>query len=314
MADTELVSGVDTYVLYKKETTFGTAVAPDAHFGNETNIRFRKTRNTQKIYGVTDGSTGGQQQRRVLKGKYAATISVDFNPINFAHLELIMGTVSGAGTSGNPYIYTHAKRPPSATIGQMIDNGTTDSRRRHAGCIATSYVLRAAEGTAPTCTMEFQSGTSPSASTTLDANATLMTGSEYNFDGASLEAPDGTLIDNIIDSVTLTINREGVLHYGLSETALSYTYGKTVYSIAVTFKYKDDDHWTNFNGAQTGLSALASYATMALKFTNGASKFVDFVFSTVTADPHDDNESLNEALTEDVTYTAHNLTVTERVS
>lgn len=314
MANTEIVGGVDTYVLYEEESTYGTAVTPDNHFGTETTLRVRKTRNLQKMRGMSDGSTGGQTVRTTLTGKYQSTLSVDFNPISFAHLKLIQGAVSGSGTGASPFSYTHSTRPPSITIGHMLNNGTTDSRRRHPGCIATSYTLRAAEGQAPTCSMEFMSGTSISASTTLDANAAIPTGSEYNFDGGTLEAPDGSAIDNVIDSVTITINREARLHYGLSATAVSYTYGATTYSISATFKYKDDDHWTNFQGSQTAYAALASYATMALRFTNGATKYVDFVFSNVTADPHDDNDVLNEALTEDVTYTAHTLVVNERVS
>lgn len=314
MADTELVGGVDTYGLYAEESTFGTAVQPTTHFGSEQTIRVSKTRNLQVLYGAYDGSVGGQQPRTTLAGLYASTISVNFNPINFSHLKYIMGAVSGNGTSGTPYSYTHTTKPVSLTIGHMINNGTTDSRRRHAGCVCRSYSLRAAEGQAPSVSMEFISGSSPSASTTLDANASMPSGSEYNFDGGSLEAPDGSLISNVIDSVTVTITREARLHYGLSQTAAAYTYGRTVYKLSLTYKYKTDAHWTNFLGSQTALTTLASYATVALKFTNGASKYVDFVFTTVTADPHDDNDVLNEAFTEDVSYTAQGLAIGERVS
>ena len=314
MADTELVGGVDTYPLYKEETTYATAVAPDTHWGSETTIRVSKTRNLQMIHGVADGTDGGQQPRTTLAGLYASQISVQFSPISFAHLKHIMGAVSGTGSSGDPFIYTHATKPASLTIGHMINNGTTDSRRRHAGCIARTYTIRASEGQAPQCTLEYITGSSPSASTTLDSNASAPTGSEYNFDGGSLEAPDGSAITNVIDSVTVTISRDAKLYYGLSATAAAYTYGRTTYKIAVTYKYKTDAHWTNFLGQQTSLTTLATYASMALKFTNGASKYVDFVFTTVTADPHDDNDVLNEAFSEDVTYTAQGLSITERTS
>lgn len=309
----ELVSGTDTFVQYAEETTFKDGTTPNTIWGSISTFQVTKKRNLQMVYGTKDSTDGGQQPRTTLKGKYEGTVSVTYKPVVWSAVKHILGSVSGAGTSASPFSYTHASKPASICIGDGMDDVSVDSQRHHKGCVCTSFTVRFQEGQAPTVTQEYQSA-DIGVSTTLDSVGTLASGSEYNFDGGSLELPTGTVIPNIIESGTLTITREPKMLFGLNETAQSYVLGKTVYKLSLTMKRYNDDILTSFLGSATALSSLSSYSGVKLAFSNGASKYVYFTFSTVTIDTHTDDETLNEAVGENVDFVAQGLTVTERTS
>lgn len=311
---TELIGGTDTYLLWSVESTFKTSVAPTSHFGSVESARFRKTRNLQLIHGMAATGSTGQLPRRTLKGNYEGTGTVTYKAIDWNHLTHIMGARTGAGTSGDPYVYAFSSKPSSYTIGHMMNDATTDERDRHAGCLARSFTLRFQQGQAPTCTMEYFVA-SIAVSTTLDAQQSLQSGSEYNFDGGSLELPTSSVITDIIESGTLTVTREVKPLYGVgSETAGAYVYGKTTVALQVSINWKDAAYMTAFLGSATALSSISSYATARLAFSNGASKYLYANFTNLTIADHDMNDNLNDPLKVDLSFTAENLSFSERVS
>ena len=60
MANRELVAGVDTYLLYGDEATYGTADTVDQHFGLVTSFKPSLNNNLIQSRGFTGSTSGGR--------------------------------------------------------------------------------------------------------------------------------------------------------------------------------------------------------------------------------------------------------------
>lgn len=311
MADGELIGGVDSYALYGAESTYGTAVTTDTWFGLTQSVQPRFNRNLKRIDAQAGANGGGQESAAYLSGILGGDLSVTFKPVTFDHLQYIMGARSGAGSGASPYSYTRTNKPSSLTISANYNNDTNDEELIFEGCTATRYQLRMGENEEPSCTMDF-SFEDCNPDTTLATNQNLPSGDPYNFDGVTIEAPNGSAINNIGESVTISIERELRLRYGFSLTPQSYGYGRITYRINLRLKYIDKEWLEKFLGANTGFTTLDSYATLAVRATNGANKYVDFVFSNVYIPDYARGDDYGTDITEDVTLEAKSLVVGEQ--
>jgi len=313
MANGELIYGVDTFQLYGVETTYGTAATPDTHLGLVQENSPTLSRNLRQIKASKGDGSGGQETVATLGGSLDGGLSIPFKPINFDHLQYILGSRTGSGTGADPYIYTRDDKPSTLTITENLDNVDDDDVLEFLGCACERWQLRSGTDEEPQITMDFNVKDF-TIDSTLNTNTSLPSGDPYNFDGFSLEAPDGTTIDNIITTVSISITREGRFRKGMSYTNQSYGFGGISFEITFDAKYLDTHFLEKFASGTSGITTPTSYATAALKFTNGANKYVDFVFTDVFIPQDNLTGRINDDLNESVTMHAHSLTVTEQQS
>lgn len=312
MPNIEQIGGVDSYTLWVAETTFGTAVTATNHFGLFSDSQFSPGRNLSERRGQVSSSTNGQEFVTKTQGTYDSQLTVNFEPIEFSSLQHIMGPRTGNGSSGTPYVYARANKPASFTIVENTSNEDDDLVYVHAGCVCESWQMRFGENEAPSVSEQFRVK-STAISSTLQSNASLPTGSPYNFDQVVFEAPTGTAVDHLISGVTIRISRDLRWRFGTQITAQSYGFGFIRYEVDIELKHRDDTFISQFLGGSS-LAAPSSYATLRIQLSNGASRFVQFNFTNVFIDDRPHSIRLGEDITESLTLSAGGLSVSERTS
>lgn len=312
MANTELIGGVDTYFLYAKESVFGTPVTANLHIGLYQDSNFTPGRNLRERRGVVTSTTSGQEFVTKTQGTYDSQLTVNFEPINFAHLEAIMGTLSGNGSSGTPFTHTRAQKPPSFTLAENLINVEDDQVYRHSGAVCESWQMRGGENEAPAVSMQWKIKETEILDTLL-TNTALPAGDPYNFDGWTIEAPTNTELTHIVKGWTLRIRRDLRWRYGPSVTAQSYGFGFIYYEIDLEVASRDDFYAEKYLGGAT-IGAPTPFATMQIELTNGANRWVRFTYTGVYIDDRPQSIRIGEDVSETVTMSARTLTVTERTS
>jgi hypothetical protein len=318
MANAEKVAGVQSYFLYGAETTYGTGVTPDSHFGIVTSIRPDIKNNLLTSRGFRGTSTGGRNIAKVVGGKVETTMGIDFEPQVWDWLVYVLGGArTGAGTAGSPYSYPEADTVGSLTLSHNIDNATTDREMKYLGMLVDTCTIKCAVGEKVTVSLDFVGGI-PVKDATLASTVALNSGDVYTFAGGSIEVPNGSALPNIIDSVEITIKNNAETKYGLgSRLGRAGLVKERDYSVKFTVNYIDETIIDLVLGSATGPTATTNptrSATLAVKFTNGANKYVDFVFTGATFDGWTEGAEANDMLTEDVTATCESLVVGEQVS
>lgn len=312
--ETPLRAGIDTYSLYAVETTYGTAVTPNLHFGIVQTVTPSQRNNLIPMRGFKGTSTGGRNLIKSLGGKFECGVSFEFQPQTFDWLVYVMGgTRTGSGTSGAPYSYPEGDNPASVTIGTALDMGSEDCNMRYLGSVCNSMTLKCAQGEPVSCSLEFMSA-DLAKSSTLDSAVALSSDDVYVFSGGSLELPDGSAIGSILDSVEITITNNFEILYGLgSRVGQAAKAKQREYGIKATFKLDRIDLLEDFLGGTTGPSTTnpTRIATLALKFTRADSDQVDFVFTGIVIDEWADGLNYGEIVNEEVTWVAEGLTVGE---
>lgn len=318
MANNELIAGVNSYLIYGEETTYGTAATLNKSFaGLITSFSPSSKNNLSKLRGFQDGTNNGRDVSHVLAQKFESSLSLEITPLSWAWLEYVLGSVSGAGTVASPFVYVGANTPTSISIGNEYNNVTTDRETTYLGCVINSVTIKAAVGEVATVSMEILAADLDKDST-LTANVTLPSLNPFSFSGATLEIPNASAVANIIDSVEITITNNVEIKYGLgSRVGQKPNFKERDYSVKFTVKYLDESLVEKFLGASSGPLATgtpAADATLAVRFENAANHYVDFIFASGYIEDFAEGNSLNEMITEDITYVAKSLTVNEVIS
>ncbi len=315
MANAEVISGVDTYILYGAESAYGTAVSTTTMFGGLIqSASFEIDRQVSEHAGFAGtGTIDGRQTAKYTTGTVSARGSVEFLAQKFDWLEyLMLGTKTGSGTTGSPYVYSLGKATKSITITENINNVTTDSERTFAGMVINNATIRASVGEPVSVSLDLIGG-KIAKDTSVSSAVAQHTDELYNFSGGTIEMPDSTSIGNVIDSVEFTLNNNYVVLYGFNQEAVNARPGKLNIGVKFTLKYLDDDQMDRLMGSSTAITSQTP-VTLALKFTRAGSQYVDFVFTNVVISKISDQHNLNEFLIEDNDTLAQSLVVTEAQS
>lgn len=312
MANTEIVSGVSSYLLYGAETTFGSAATVDQNFGLVTSFSPSLNNNVIKSRGFVGSSSGGRDIAQLTGGKFEAGFSVELTPLYWDWLQYIIGSRTGSGTVGSPYVYSGSNTLTSLTVSNCLDNDTTDREESYLGSMINSITIKAAVGEPVTATMEFLSADLDKDST-LPSNVAIVDELPYTFTGGSIEIPNASAIPNIIDSVEITITNNTSIIYGLgSRVGQSKIEGARDYSIKFTVNYLDETLIDLFLGSASGPTQPTENVTLAVRFDNSDStRYIDFVFTDAIIEQMSETNSLNEIVKEDHTAVAKSLVATE---
>lgn len=312
MANSEAVAGVDSYLLYAEETTYGTDPGSGYDtFGLVTSFKPTINNEVNKRRGFIGSSNGGRTVSNYVPGKLVVGATVDFDITHWAFLEFVMGTVAGS----DPYTYTTASTPGSMTIHHAIDNpggSSTDMDMTLLGAVVDSCTIKCAVGEPVTCSLSLVGSNSPY-DTSLPSNVAQTHTDVFNFSGASLEIPDSTALDNIIDSVEITIKNNFEVLYGLGSRLGQNARPKELeYTIKFTMKYLDNDTMLKLLGATTptDTGGPTENASLTLNFVNGTRSAI-FSFTTFVIDEGSISGELNQLIGEDITGTASTLSVVE---
>ena len=255
MANTELIAGVDSFLTFGTESTFGTAVVGDTGLGLVTSFNPTFNRNAKEHEGFTGSDGGGQLPEIITSGMAETGFTLGFKPLEWTWLEKVMGSVNAAdGTAGTPFIYSFATNPSGITFINDKNNVTTDSEGKYAGCRFINTTITAALGEIVNVTMDVQA-LNFSKDTSLQSNVNLPSGIDFKFSGATLELPDGSAISHLIDSIEISISREVKRRGGLGFTEPKASrYGKTTLRVNFTVAHLDDEFIDDLMGNSTSMN------------------------------------------------------------
>jgi len=311
MANSEAIAGVHSFLLYKKETAFNTAVVADTHFGIVKSFTPKSSNTNTYSRGFKGTTTGGRAVAKILPGKAEFTSSVEFDVVNWAFLEFVLGTVAGS----DPYTYTMAALPSSFTLVRSIDNpggSATDRDEIWSGSVINSATIKVAVGEPVSVSLEIMSA-GHMFDTTIHSAVALPSVDVYSFAGADIELPNATALDNIIDSMEITITNNFKAIGGLGDRRAKNMLPEGLdYKIKFSVKYLDNTLLEYLLGAaEPGATTTPTEnATIECNFVNG-DKSAKLLFTTFTFDDISGKENVTEAIGEDLSGTAVSLTVTE---
>jgi len=310
MSNIEAVGGVHSFLLYAEEATYNTDPGSGyAHFGLVKSFKPAVSNETIKLRGFAGSTSGGRAISQFAAGKHTASGTIDFDVNDWQFLKFVMGSEAGS------YTYTASNIPPSISIHHCISNPGTSSTAQDlvfTGSVIDSVSIKCAVGEPVSCSINFMSALAKYDTTVL-SNTAMFTDSVFNFSGASIELPDGTPLNNIIDSVEISIKNNWEILYGLGSRLGQRAFPKELdYNIKFTLKYIDNENWNKLLGAATPSSTAGATenATIAVKFMQGTQS-ADFVFSNFVFDEETMNVDLNQVISEDLSGTAKTLVITD---
>ena len=181
-------SGVDTFLLYGNETTYGTAGTTDQVFGLVQSVTPTSKRNLIQVRGFVGTTESGRQAKKVLGAKFETSISIEFQPQHFDWLKYVLGTRTGAGTAASKYVYasTVSGTTDSTSASKLADSTASFDTDTLVG----QRVINTTDGTATTITA-VDSGTALSV-----AGDIFTTGEAY------------TILADSLTSMTIATNHE----------------------------------------------------------------------------------------------------------
>lgn len=243
MVQYEVMGGVDTFALYKKESVFG--VNPgnwgtDAkHFGIETSIKPNITRGLKKVRGLSgclpssyDEKTSRDAQQ-IFGQKVEFSASIDFEVQDFAFMEFVFGSMSDTA-GGSPYYYPQETavsiadkrkyiRPNSFSLMTRFDFGgvgdNADKVWVYSGIAVNSCSMKAAMDEAVTVTLDCVGLSMIGDSVDIPTNYPCAPNSAeevYNFAHAHATY-GGAPIENIIEGFDFTLENSAEALYGLGD-------------------------------------------------------------------------------------------------
>jgi hypothetical protein len=309
MANGPRTAGVYSYALYKAETTYGTEVTPDTHFGLVNNFSRRFTNNLNNRRSFKGSSTSGRDIQQYVAGKSGIEITVDFDLNSEGIFTHILGTKADSTST-----YSGDDLPSSMTISHSIDNDTTDRAEIYTGCVVNSATIKGAEGEPITITTNILSA-DMSYDDTLTSNASLPTTKVFTFSEATFELPNGTTIDNIVNEFEININNNMTLHFGNSRTATAYTAGAREYSLRLNTKYVDDELLNKaLGGSSVSSDKPTINATMKIVLTNPDDDTITLLFGLSPINTHNLIASLNDPIGEEIELIPASLEITTSIS
>lgn len=305
MAQSEAVSGVHSYLLYGKESTYNTAVTTNTHLGLITSFKPNINNNMIEQRGFAGSSTGGRSVVNYVAGVLELGGTIDFDVIRWNFLEFALGSVAGT------YTYSEAAIPPSMTLSLNIDNpgsASTDQEQIYSGAVFDSVTVRSAVGEPVTASATFKASLLV-VDTTLSSAVALPSETPFTFVGGAIELPTGSALSNIIDSVEFTINNNFEILTGVgSRLGRSALAKERSYSIKISLKYLSNALLTAALGATTptATGTPTEYATLKLTYAVGARSCV-LTFSGVPLSTFAHIGDLNKVIGEDLEFGAKTL-------
>jgi hypothetical protein len=312
--NSERVGGIDTYVIYKTQTAYTTAVTPDTIFGGLVrSAKFGVDRQYNERTGfVGTNAWDGRATAQHLAGTVVTSGSVEFDVQRWDWFQhVLLGTRTGDGSAGDPYVYDVGRNNGFLTVSEEIDNEATDSHRVYPGMVINSCDLNCSVGEPLTASVSLLGG-QLTKTTTVIAKIANLADDVYNFSGGSIELPSGTPLSNVIDSVSVSINNNYTPIYGFNEEAKNAKPGKLNLKLSFTLKYLDDTLLNQLLGSSTVVGAQ-SVVDLKLKFTKPNTKSAELLFKDIVINKVDTSHNLNEFVTEDVDITPKRITLTEVV-
>lgn len=144
--------------------------------------------------------------------------------------------------------------------------------------------------------------------TSILSNQDITETNPYTFAGASIELPDGTPLDNIIDSIEITITNNWEIMYGLGSRLGQKAKAKARdYKIKFTVKYLDNDLLNKVLGSATPTATTepTENATLTVKFANSDGDELEINFTKFVFDTTSGSEEATEIISEDFEGTAY---------
>jgi hypothetical protein len=304
MANRPITGGVQSYVLWKAETTFNSAETPDAHFGLDTNFEHNFKNNMKLNRGFKGSATSGRDAQKFTSGKAEMELNLDFDLNDESFLEMVLGDKTGSVYSGDDF-------PSSMTIAHAMDNVTTDRAEIYTGCVVNNCAIKGAEGEPVTCNLGLLAA-KMTYDSSLTANTAIIDDAPYTFSESTFELPNASAINNIVNDFEVTIENNWTMHYGTSRSATAVTPGARAYRIKLSTKYVDDDLLNKaFGGTSPAEDTPTQNATMEIVLTRPDDDTLTFLFTLAPIESYSLKAALGDPISENVDLVASSLTVTK---
>ncbi|NCD00110.1 MAG: hypothetical protein EOL95_10470 [Bacteroidia bacterium] len=307
MANVPKTAGISSYVLWGKETNFKTAATTDSHFGLDTNFSANLSNNLNARRGMKGSATSGRDVQKFIAGKSVYNITMEFDLNDPSFLEHLLGDKTGSAYSG-------ADIPSSLTIANCIDNDTTDRDEIYTGVVLDSATIRGAEGEPITVNLSAIAATMDK-DTTLTSNVAINSNSPFTFTEATFELPNGTAINNIVESFELTVNNNYTMLYGSNREAQNYVPGAREYSLKLSTKYVDDGLLEKALGGSTiAADEPTQNATVEILLTRPNNDTLTILGTVAPIDNYSLSAQLNNPIGEDIDIRIQTMTITESLA
>jgi len=303
-------AGIHSYVQYAGETDYGTAVTTNKLLGINTSFSPNLNNSVNQRYGFTTSATNGRTPISLVPGRANLKFNIDFDVVDFAWAEYVLGTATGAGT----ITYSFGIDTKSITVTDNIDD-TTDRVDTYDGCVIQSATIKGAIDSPITASISCDCSDVTKGST-LVAKATLSDTQPYNFVGSTFEFPDSTAINNIVEGFDITVNNNYTLLFGSSRTSTAAVPGTADFNFKLTTKRVDDDLWDHVKGTATSISATTpeTEATLYINLARGGDSVVLGLSGTVMPSEYMGIRKTGTPIGEDFTFLATNFTIVETLA
>jgi len=307
MSNVPISGSASVFQLYKKETTFNTAVVPDLHFGLDTSFSANLTNNINPRRGFKGSTTSGRDVQFFTYGKAEYQITENFDLNDPSIFELVLGNKTVDTYSGTDI-------PSSITLVNGLDHTTTDRNEVYSGALINQATISGAINEPITANLTIIAA-DMNFTSTLETNTPILNKAPFTFVGASFEMPAGTSINNLVESFDITINNNFTMLYGPNRKAQNYVPGERVYSIKLSTRQIDDILLQSaLGGSSISNTNPTENATLKIQATRPDGDTLSFNFVLTPISTYDLSAKLNEAVGENIELTASELTITESIS
>ncbi len=302
-----ITSGINTYVLYGEESTHKTGVTPATHFGLDTNFAASLNNNLNGRRGFKGSSTSGRDVQKFVSGRVDYDLTIDFDLNDPSFLEFVLGDKTTSTYSG-------ADTPSSLTIANAMDNDTTDRNEVYTGCVFDSMTIRGAMNEPITVSLAGKAATMDYTST-LETNTALNSNAPFTFTEATFELPNGSTINNIVESFEVTVNNNNTMLFGSSREAVNYVPGARSYTLRISTKYVDDDLLNKALGGTTvATDEPTQNATIEIVLTRPNNDTLTITGTIAPISTYNLSAQLNNPVGEEIELSIETMEITESIS
>ena len=290
---------VESYNVYGEET--GVYATPPgtvtSHFGLIQNSRARIKNQYQGYKGIGAGLNDRQISAA---GLLDTGIGFTFQVFNADFLKYVLGSVSGAGSVGDPYVYAEANTLPSLTIEDAY-NLDTDQVLRFIGSVAARMTIRCSLGKPVEVDLEFNSYDVTKSNTY--QSITVPSTDLFTFIHGSCELPSGSALTEI-QECTITVDLKLSRHGGIGGRKGTVKVQGRSYSGNYKKLINDGVGMEDAMGGTTTTSSgtPAKQATLRLNLTDG-SRYIYLTINDVYADWESD-KAVGNPSNENITFEA----------
>lgn len=316
--DISVRSGIDSFLIYEEEATYKTKPASITKaFGLVTSFNPTVRRNVSRRKGTRNTlpaaatEASARDAFKLLKGLKEGEITIEAEPLDFNHLNLVMGSSSGSGTTVAPYWYPQESastdadklkynRQPSFSISTNYHfDGSGDNASTAIDLLGnkvSNYTIRAQSGEPVTFTLATVfAGATKNA---LETGVALSSVDPYYFVEADLESPTGTSVSNIIDNFELQIATGTTLRHGLgSDEAQKATVGGRDFTLTVTMDAEGTEFWDDVIA-----SDVPTIASMTFKFERSDGTYLECIMLDVKPDEESLQNTYPDPVQENITW------------